>query len=134
MSCVTKDDRGKWIAEVEIEGRLKVSPPKKTKREGEEWIALQILESKVGDSGTRLMCAAIVKGLIEHNDGTRYFGSTMSFTGHLEDAVKFGYVTDVKKRKVTPLGKEWYERCLKQLPQQRQVYWGAAGVGFPNVE
>lgn len=134
MICAIKNDRNKWIAETVIDGQLYVCPPQKTKAEAEALVELKILESKVGNSGQRLMCAAIVKGLMEHKDGTRYFGSTMSFTSHLADAIKFGYVTDAEKRKVTPLGKEWYERCLKELPQKRQVYWGADGVGFPNVK
>lgn len=72
-----------------------------------------------------LMSAAIVKGLIEHKDGRRFFGSLMSYTSHLEVAVSQNLVT--ANGKVTARGKEWYERCLKQLPQGRQAFWPDRG-------
>lgn len=80
----------------------------------QEWLDLKALDAKHGNFGERLMSAAIVKGLIEHDDGTRFLGLTMAYTFHFQNAVKRGLVT--KANVVTSGGIEWYERCLKQLP------------------
>lgn len=89
------------------------------------------MEAILGDSDIRLMSAAIIKGLIERNDGTAYFGSTMLYTHHLQQAVAFGYVT--AETAVTKRGTEWYQRCLKQLPQARQVFWGGVGLADQSI-
>lgn len=75
------------------------------------------------------MSAAIVKGLIEHDDGTRFFGSTTGYDAHLSKALLRGLVSE--SGAVTPIGIEWYERCLKQLPQTRQAFWNKDDVGQP---
>lgn len=91
----------------------------------------QQLKLEIGDSTVLLMSAAIIKGLTEKQDGMAYFGSTLNYTGHLANAIEFGYVT--KTGKVTKRGQEWYARCLKQLPQTRQVFWGMhGGIGMPD--
>ena len=72
-----------------------------------------------------LTSAAIVKGLIEHADGRRFFGSLMAYTCHLETAIEQNLV--MPNGKVTPKGTEWYERCLKSLPQSRPVFWKEIG-------
>jgi len=74
--------------------------------------------------------AAIVKGLKEHNDGTRHFGSTMGYKGHLHDAVELGVITS--QSQLTAKGIEWYERCLVDLPQGRATYW--RDVGTPAIK
>lgn len=75
------------------------------------------------------MSAAIVKGLIEHDDGTRFFGSTTGYASHLDKAILRGLVSG--SGAVTSIGIEWYERCLKQLPQTRQAFWNKDAVGQP---
>ncbi len=73
------------------------------------------------------MSAAIVKGIAEHKDGTRFFGSLMSYRDHFEVAIEQGLVIRSKKMPnkgtLTAKAKEWYTRCLKDLPQCRQVFW-----------
>lgn len=76
------------------------------------------------------MSAAIVKGVIEHKDATRYFGSLMSFTFHLEWAIRRKLIN--KHRKVLKRGQEWYDRCLHALPQGRQVFWDKDKIGEPE--
>jgi hypothetical protein len=120
----------KWIAESDAAGVLQRSKPLATKKLAQEWLDAKALDAKYGDTSERLMSAAIVKGLIEYDDGTRFFGSTMAYTYHLENVIKRGYVTEANS--VTACGLEWYERCLKQLPQTRQVFW-TGGVGLPSA-
>lgn len=90
-----------------------------------------------------MMSAAVVKGLVEHGDATKFFGSLLSFTHHLTTAVQQGLVVmipttkrghKIVERRVTPRGLEWYTRCLKDLPQCRQVFWDRAQIGAPNLE
>lgn len=131
MYHIEKNEKGKWVAITDIRGYAETSPPKITRKAAQAWLDEKELDSKVGDEGQRLMSAAIVKGIIEKKDGTSYFGSTMNYTYHFENAVKFGLVT--KEKKVTKRGKEWYGRCLKHLSQKRQVNWHSeGGVGLPN--
>lgn len=128
ISKITPSGR-KWIAETDALGMLQRSPPLTSKKLAQEWLDAKSIDAKFGDSSERLMTAAIVKGLVEYDDGTRFFGSTMVYTYHLENAVRRGFVTE--SNAVTPFGLEWYERCLKQLPQTRQVFW-TSGVGMPS--
>jgi hypothetical protein len=66
--------------------------------------------------------AGIVKGIVEHDDATRHFGSLMAFQGHLSDAVAAGVVTFTKK--VTDLGHRYYTAAnLKELPGTRAYMW-----------
>lgn len=125
MSNVEKNAKGKWVATEVFDDIEQHSPPLKTKREANEWIMRKRLEQQIGDDGTRLMMAAIVKGLTEKRDGTAYFGSTLIYRHHLANAIKFGVVTSAGK--VSKRGQEWYTRCLERLPQRRQVYWSASG-------
>lgn len=124
---ITQEVR-KWVAESDAVGMLQRSSPIPSKKKAQEWLNEKAVDARYGDSTVRLMSAAIVKGLIEHNDGTRYFGSTMSYTYHFANAVKYGLVTEGGE--VSSIGVEWYERCLKDLPQTRQVFW-TNGVGLP---
>lgn len=119
----------KWIGETDARGVMERSAPKSSRKQVRIWLDEKVVDAMFGDETERLMSAAIVKGLVEHNDGMRFFGSTMAYTYHLENAIKRGYVTESKS--VTALGREWYERCLKQLPQTRQVFW-TSGVGLPS--
>lgn len=130
MKNVFKEGR-KWIAESEATGTLRRSVPLGTKKQARAWIAERILEAQVGSAGERLMSAAIVKGLVEHKDGTRFFGSTMSYRAHFENAVNRGLVTE--DGGVSEQGAEWYERCLKRLPQSRQVFWNATDIGAAHL-
>lgn len=65
---------------------------------------------------------AIVKGLIEHQDGTAYFGSTMGYGEHLRQAIEAGLVEhpDGEPAKETERGQQEYEReGLAQLPTRK---------------
>lgn len=127
ISQITKEGRN-WIAETDATGMLQRSTLS-SKKKAQEWLDSRALDATHGDAGERMMSAAIVKGLVEHDDGTRFYGSTMAYTFHFQNAVKRGLVT--KANVVTARGVEWYERCLKQLPQTRQAFW-TNGVGLPS--
>lgn len=129
MSSAEKQADGKWVATF-TDGRH--SPPQKTKRAALEWIQGQLVDAALGDQFSRLMSAAIVKGLTEKKNGTAYFGSTGSYAYHYEQAVGFGYVTEHER--VTARGLEWYERCLARLSQKRQINWNMeGGVGLADL-
>ena len=131
MSTIKKLEGRKWVATFD-DGRD--SPPMKTKRAAQDWLDEKALDAQLGDEGVRLMSAAIIKGLVEKDSGTAYFGSTMSYTYHYEQAVRFGYVT--RNKQVTTRGLEWYNRCLRQLAQKRQIYWnmeGGVGMADPSI-
>lgn len=64
---------------------------------------------------------AIVKGLVEHNDGTYYFGSTAAYNSHYHMAYQAGLVTIDKK--VTDAGVEAYSvEKLDKLPKTGRAY------------
>jgi hypothetical protein len=128
ISKVTKVGR-KWVVETDVTGVHQSSPPHNTKTSATRWLESKVTDAKFGDQSERLFSAAIIKGLVEHDDGTRFFGSTMAYTFHVENAVKRGYLSN--SQSVSALGREWYEQCLKQLPQTRQVFW-TDGVGLPS--
>lgn len=88
-------------------------------------------DSEFGGRVDRTMMAAIVKGLIEHKDASRFFGSTMALTHYLDLAEERELLTGIR-RKPTSLAREWYKRCLAQLPQSRQAFW--TDVGSPVVK
>jgi hypothetical protein len=120
----------KWVAHSDASGVGVASAPHLTKKAAQAWLVEHALEAKVGSEAERLTSSAIVKGIIEHNDGTSYFGSTGAYAFHFANAVSRGLVT--KDKAVTFLGSEWYERCLKKLPQCRLTHW-TDGVGAPQV-
>lgn len=63
--------------------------------------------------------AAIVKGVIERNDGTAHFGSTMGYNYHLARATDLGLVGKNNDGRLvaTPLGNRWYdEKKMAALP------------------
>lgn len=65
--------------------------------------------------------AAIVKGLVEHGDKRRHFGSTLAFTYHWQTAVECGVVDE---NGVTDLGRRYYETArLMDLPDTRMTFW-----------
>ena len=128
ISQITRHGR-KWVAETDARGALQRSTPLSSKKLAQEWLDGKAIDAIHGDASERLFSAAIVKGLIEHDDGTRFFGSTAEYTYHQAVAEKRGLITEADV--VTASGREWYGRCLKQLPQTRQVFW-TGGVGVPS--
>ena len=122
----------KWVAETTIDGETVQSPPLRTKTDGQTWITNRHFDAKFGNEGERLMSAAIIKGLVEHQDGRRFFGSTMNYTHHFENAVSRGYVMPDKS--LTPMAMDWYERHLAALPQSRQVFWKSDQIGIPQAD
>ena len=128
ISQITPHGR-KWVAETDVRGDMERSTPVSSKKLAQEWLDGKAIDAIHGDASERLFTAAIVKGLIEHDDGTRFFGSTMAYTYHHSNAVRRGLITE--DNVVLASGREWYERCLKELPQIRQVFW-TNGVGVPS--
>lgn len=69
--------------------------------------------------------AAIVKGMIEHNDAKRYFGSLLAFKDHLRVAQDCGVVIgEGREISVTELGRAWYEdKKMNELSETRAYLW-----------
>lgn len=66
--------------------------------------------------------AGIVKGLIEHNDKYRHFGSFLAFNMHMRNTVKCGVVDE--NGAVTEKGRKWYEqKRFAELPDGRAYFW-----------
>lgn len=64
--------------------------------------------------------AAILKGVIEHNDGTSYFGSLIGFQHHRAAAVGLGWITRGRKPRATAHGQAVYaDAGLAALPTKR---------------
>jgi hypothetical protein len=73
----------------------------------------------------QIFIAAILKGLVEHNDSTHHFGSLLGFSEYLNLA-RFKGVVD-RHGEITEKGKELYDEWnLKALPNTRSVYWDCA--------
>lgn len=68
----------------------------------------------------------IVKGLIEHHDGTAYFGSLGGYATYYAQAEELGWIARVEERDVvTDRGREVYHWTrLAELPKQlgRRAY------------
>lgn len=66
---------------------------------------------------------AIVKSLIEHQDSSSYFGSTMGLASHAQDAIQRGLVEAIPEMpfyRVTDAGRKLYgDLGLDRLPQKR---------------
>lgn len=63
--------------------------------------------------------AAIVKGVIERNDGTTHFGSTMAYDHHVGVAKEIGVIVEDEPGKLTAtrLGVLWYKsKKMADLP------------------
>ena len=72
----------------------------------------------------------IVKGIEEHGDTTRYFGSTLGMSWHILEAIDAGFiegnkVVRLREARLTPEGKAFYKQAgLKYLPECRSYMWG----------
>jgi hypothetical protein len=131
MDAINKDGK-KWVAETVVDGELIKSRPFTTKREADAWLERKHVDAKFGDESERLMSAAIIKGIIEHDDGHRFFGSTMNYTYHRDKAVRRGFL--LADGSVTTCARDWYDRHLKHLPQGRQVFWKKDLIGLPSID
>ncbi len=71
--------------------------------------------------------AGIVKGLKEHGDATRHFGSLMSFRHHLHVAESLGLIEIRPGETVlTAAGEDYYvTKNLAALPNCRAYFWAA---------
>lgn len=74
---------------------------------------------------TRLFMDAIVKGLVEHQDATRHFGSLLGFGYHRATAVAMGLITvEDGLCLLTDAGRAYYsKRELNTLPDGRATFW-----------
>jgi hypothetical protein len=74
--------------------------------------------------------AGIVKGIKEHDDPSRHFGSTLALHQHFTDAENLGLVTgEIKQSKIcnaqlTTLGEAAYSKWkLASMPDGRSYLW-----------
>lgn len=70
--------------------------------------------------------AGIIKGLAEHKDYARHFGSTLGISWHLRTAQELGLVAQNEDGtwEITDLGNTYYsEHNLDRLPNTRAYYW-----------
>lgn len=74
--------------------------------------------------------AGIVKGLVEHNDPYRHFGSIAGFMFHAKVAIDLGYVSvvsdedGINRFTVTKEGMSYYtSMCLSSLEGTRSYFW-----------
>lgn len=77
---------------------------------------------------------AIVKGLVEHDDGKAYFGSLMGYATHEKDAIDRGYAcigpkpiergtVTIQTTRLTDAGRAIYvELGLGRLPKSGRAY------------
>ena len=66
--------------------------------------------------------AGIIKGIIEHGDKFRHFGSTMSGTYWVAAAVKAGFITESEV--ITDKGIAWYKQHrMSELKDCRAYFW-----------
>ena len=76
---------------------------------------------------TSCFVAGIVKGLIEHDDPYKHFGSLGGYLWHLADAQASGYVDALGQ--VTDAGREWYRSSdLAALPNVRSYMWDMSEI------
>lgn len=62
-----------------------------------------------------LALGAVVKGLLEHNDSSRFFGSTGSLSYYHHRSTEEGLITRVDQEGVTEKGREWYNQETEGL-------------------
>ena len=76
---------------------------------------------------TKVEClvAGIVKGIKEHGDVRRHFGSTLALGIHFNEALEHGLVIgDIKTAKLTDLGCKAYDEWqLSKMPEGRSYLW-----------
>lgn len=70
--------------------------------------------------------AAVLKGAIEHGDGTAYFGSLLAYAEHKAGAIKLGWVETVEEP-------ERAQR-LVPTPKGQQVYTEVGLAKFTKVK
>lgn len=71
---------------------------------------------------TTCFVAGIVKGLVEHGDATRHFGSLIGFEAHMQQAIKDGVVN--ADESLTDAGKAWYSAAkFSELKDCRAYFW-----------
>ena len=69
--------------------------------------------------------AGIVKGVKEHGDASRHFGSTLAMRSHWEDAIYSGLVCGtIKNAKLSERGLKAYDVWkLADMPDGRSYMW-----------
>lgn len=80
---------------------------------------------------------AVVKGLVEHDNGDVYFGSLLGYTAHWHAAEDAGWVRRVDGREtLTEEGRAVYERCglstLPNTPGRRAYLWDWSKIPDPS--
>lgn len=72
--------------------------------------------------------AGIIKGLKEHGDISRYFGSTLALGWYCNDAKEHGFISldgdKIRTAKLTELGEAAYNAWgLESMPECRSYLW-----------
>lgn len=94
----------------------------------------------VADAPKDLFGLAVLKGCVEHNDGTFYFASLGGYLHHQRVALERGWVAQPDETQIskqpTDLGRELYERLnLGQFPQKegaRAYTWDWGKIPLPE--
>jgi hypothetical protein len=76
---------------------------------------------------------ALLKGLVDHDDGLRYFGSTLNYAAYLAGATRRGWVDDAGDP--TQAGCDEYVRLgLYDLPDTGRYYlWDWSAIPDPTT-
>ena len=95
---------------------------------------------------THLFILAIVKGVKEHAEPTRHFGSLLGFAHYRNAVVEAGYAVytasnpggetlpNVLYLKLTPAGEKLYKTVkLDQAPDCRATFWSNIGCPWFNL-
>lgn len=82
------------------------------------------------------IAAAIVKCVIEHGDGTQYFGSTLEYRRWQREAIAEGLITvDASgEERATTRGRDWCKTSLQSLPRCGLTFWNDSQIeSFKNL-
>ena len=81
--------------------------------------------NKLVSHNVECFVAGIVKGIKEHGDVRRHFGSTLALATHFNEALEHGLVIgDIKTAKLTDLGCKAYDEWqLSKMPEGRSYLW-----------
>ncbi len=89
--------------------------------------------NKLVSHNVECFVAGIVKGLKEHGDIRRHFGSTLGLLAHFNDAVAHGLVIGaVNSAQLTDLGCRAYDAWeLSEMPECRSYLWPRKAFNLP---
>jgi hypothetical protein len=82
-------------------------------------------EERIRMKNVECFVAGIVKGVKEHGDTSRHFGSTLALKSHFNEAMEYGLVSGTcRDAKLTEKGEKAYEVWrLVEMPDGRSYLW-----------